>query len=305
MKLLELEKGIKELEIEINLNDTTETRQKLAILRAQYNELSSNKALNSIMKLKQTFYDQGEKAGKLLAWRLKSIQNERSILEIKSESGTTVTHPQENNNSFQTFYSKLYISESSASAHNLHSFLHQIEIPILTDDAKEELNSPIVIAELSEAIDSMKGGKAPGPDGIPIEIYKNFKDMLLVPLLNMCEESFEKGELPPSLRNAFITLILKPGKPPAKCESYLPISLINNDVKIIAKVLARRLEKHLPDIIALDQNGFIKGRQGSHNIRRSIQRFRRWRTRFQRWRTAASETRGSDSLGERICSINT
>lgn len=94
--------------------------------------------------------------------------------------------------------------------------------------------------------------------------------MLLVPLLNMLEESLEKGELPLTLRNALITLILKPGKPPTKCESYRPISLINSDVKIIAKVLARRLEKHLPSIVALDQNGFIRGRQGFHNIRRLL-----------------------------------
>ena len=46
------------------------------------------------MKLKQTFYDQREKAGKLLAWHLKSMQNERSILEIKSEEGTKITNPQ-------------------------------------------------------------------------------------------------------------------------------------------------------------------------------------------------------------------
>ena len=108
---MELEIYIKELEIEINLNDTTETRQRLAILRA-HNELSSNKALNSILKPKQTSYDQGEKTGKLQAWRLKSMQNERSILEIKSEEGTTITNPQEINSSFQTFYSKLYMSES-------------------------------------------------------------------------------------------------------------------------------------------------------------------------------------------------
>lgn len=92
--------------------------------------------------------------------------------------------------------------------------------------------------------------------------------MLLVPLLNMCEESLEKGELPPSLHNTLKTLILKPGKPSTKCESYHPILLMNNDVKIRAKVLARRLEKHLPAIVALDQNGFIKERQGFHNIRR-------------------------------------
>ena len=34
--------------------------------------------------------------------------------------------------------------------------------------------------------------------------------------------------------------------------------MINNDVKIIAKVLARRLEKRLPTFVPLDQNGFIK-----------------------------------------------
>lgn len=63
-------------------------RQRLASLRAQYNKLSTNKALYSVMKLKQTYYDQEERAGKLPAWRLKSMQNERTILEIESEKGT-------------------------------------------------------------------------------------------------------------------------------------------------------------------------------------------------------------------------
>lgn len=44
----------------------------------------------------------------------------------------------------------------------------------------------------------------------------------------MYEESFQNGTLPPHptspLRNALITLILKPDKPPSKCESYRPIS---------------------------------------------------------------------------------
>ena len=80
--------------------------------------------------------------------------------------------------------------------------------------------------------------------------------------MNTCEESL-RGELPPSLWNALITLILRPGKPRTKCESSHFSN--NNGVKIIAKVLARRIEKHLPDIIALDQNGVIKGRLGSHN----------------------------------------
>lgn len=47
--------------------------RKLAVQRAHYNELSSNKALVSINRLQQSFYDQGEKAGKLLAWRIEDF----------------------------------------------------------------------------------------------------------------------------------------------------------------------------------------------------------------------------------------
>lgn len=36
----------------------------------------------------------------------------------------------------------------------------------------------------------------------------------------MLVESFQTSEHPPSLRNAFIILLLKPGKPPTKCEPY-------------------------------------------------------------------------------------
>lgn len=66
------------------------------------------------MKLKQTFYDQGEKAGKLLAWRIKAMQNERAILELESEEGTAITNLQVINSTFQSFYSKLYTSENSS-----------------------------------------------------------------------------------------------------------------------------------------------------------------------------------------------
>lgn len=149
LKLLELEQDVKEL-IEINLNDTTEIRQ-----RAQHNELSSNKVLNSIMKLKQTFYDQGERAGKLLAWRLGSMQSERSILEIKSQllihkKLIVLSRHSTPNCICQKVQPQLIISQ-----------LPRSDINTSTDRGRkiQMLRLGIVASELSEAIDSMKGGK--------------------------------------------------------------------------------------------------------------------------------------------------
>ncbi|KAL1246966.1 hypothetical protein QQF64_034287, partial [Cirrhinus molitorella] len=49
-----------------------------------------------------------------------------------------------------------------------------------------------------------------------------------------------------------------------------PISLLNVDYKILAKVLARRLESILPKVINPDQSGFVKSRHGSDNVHRAL-----------------------------------
>ena len=43
-------------------------------------------------------------------------------------------------------------------------------------------------------------------------------------------------------------------------KNWRPISLINVDVRIASKPLAKRLEPFLSEIIHYNQNGFVKGR---------------------------------------------
>lgn len=49
---------------------------------------------------------------------------------------------------------------------------------------------------------------------------------------------------------------------------YRPISLLNVDLKILSKILALCLQRVLPNIIAIDQTGFMLGRHSFHNTRR-------------------------------------
>ena len=84
----------------------------------------------------------------------------------------------------------------------------------------------------------------------------------------MFKESF--SILPFSLTGAMITLLPKAGKPNNKCENMRPISLLNADLKVLCKILARRVEEIIPTIIDKDQCGFIRGRQGFHNVKRVL-----------------------------------
>lgn len=86
----------------------------------------------------------------------------------------------------------------------------------------------------------------------------------------MFNDSLKRGSLPSTLNQALITLIPKKDKNMNDCSSWRPISLLNSDVKLLAKVLACRLDPCLPDIISLDQTGFVRGRQLSSNIRRLL-----------------------------------
>ena len=78
--------------------------------------------------------------------------------------------------------------------------------------------------------------------------------------MDCLNEAYEYGELSTSQKMAIIKLIEKKDKDKMYIANWRPISLINVDVKIASKALAKRLESILPFIIHRNQNAYVKGR---------------------------------------------
>ena len=91
-----------------------------------------------------------------------------------------------------------------------------------------------------------KLGKPHGNDGLTEEFYKAFWPLLGNLVVDCLNEAYECGELSTSQKMAIIKLIEKKGKDKMYIKNWRPISLLNVDVKIASKAIAKRLETVLP-----------------------------------------------------------
>ena len=130
----------------------------------------------------------------------------------------------------------------------------------------EKCEGEIGTSESKVAIDKMKKNKSPGLDGISIEFYKKFWPLIGNLLVKVFNSSYENGILTESQRVAVFTLIFKKGDD-CDLSNYRPISLTNVDYRIMAFVLAARLQCVLDSLISHDQTAYIKNRYMRYNIR--------------------------------------
>lgn len=261
--------SISELQIKCAQSPSDDLTKELLLKKSEFDSMSTNTAVNAIRRTQYSYYEFGDKPSKVLAHQIRQASTAQHITEIFADNAISI-NPQTINNQFLHFYSSLYTSESLFDESDYERFFNGFTIPTIESSVVAELDRPFTVGEIKSAVMSMQSGKSPGPDGLPSEFYKVFIDKLSPLMLNMLKESSDVGVLPLSLRQATISFILKKDKDPRFCCNYRPISLLCADVKIVAKMLAKRLESIMSTIINPDQTGFIKSRHSYHNIRRLL-----------------------------------
>ena len=222
------------------------------------------------LKTRQKHYEYAERPSRLLALKLKQSEQLASIDCIKNVNGDPCTLPSEINKIFTSFYTNLYSSEAPDGCEDMVEFLDSLNLPSLSDTQSSKLEAPITLTELKDALDSMPKFKSPGLDGIPPELLSQLWHLVGPILLNSINFSLEIGSFHRDQKITLISLLLKKGKDPQECSSYRPLSILNCDFKLYAKVLSRRMDSCIASLIHPDQTGFVKGHVAADNILRLL-----------------------------------
>ncbi|TWW54587.1 Transposon TX1 uncharacterized 149 kDa protein ORF 2, partial [Takifugu flavidus] len=157
------------------------------------------------------------------------------IHSLLSSTGQELVEPGQIRQRAVEFFSSLYESEYRRDNDLFHEFCG--DLPRVSEEANSQLDRPLKLDELHAALLSMKGRKSSGVDGLAVEFFKAYWDIVAHDML--------EGNLQ-EIRN------------------WRPVSLLCVDYRILSKTLASRLREAMEQVIHRDQTYCVPGRVNWH-----------------------------------------
>ena len=114
--------------------------------------------------------------------------------------------------------------------------------------------------EVKSIIDTLKTGKAAGPDNINTYILKTCARELSYPLSNLFNFTFSTSKVPKIWKQANVTPVFKKDDP-TDCKNYIHISLLSTVGKVIEKIVHKHVFNFFKynNVITSMQSGFVPG----------------------------------------------
>ena len=106
------------------------------------------------------------------------------------------------------------------------------------------------------ALKGMKHGKAMGPDGIPVEVWKSLGEERVDTLLDLLQKIFEQEKMPEEWRDMILPIFKENGDI-QDCGNYRGIKMISHTMKVSERIIDRRL---MEETSIEEQFGFMPDR---------------------------------------------
>ena len=222
---------------------------------------------------------EGEKIGKTWSNRHEVSKPRDTIMRLKtSEEGATTSDPKEMATRAAEYHEEIQSQGLDPRANRVEEERERILGLLrarLSDKSKVSLGQRISELEVRQAIVKTNREKAPGLDGILIELWKSLDDQYreavkkgaprnkcnVVWVLTQVYQDIEEFgiDTEAGFNQGCMTPIYKK-KDPEDITNYRPITLLNTDYKVYTKAISMRLADIVPEVVNADQAGFMSGR---------------------------------------------
>ena len=232
-------------------------------------------ALSAAQRSRHTWLHSGERASTLLTALTNPPASSRAITVIQAtRGGGLITTPSAIAAEAARFFSdvsKQPVCSIPARASVLDAI--RIHATSLTPaEVRAASATEVLLGEVKVASKHQRPGSAPGPDGLPPGIWRltDPADILLPPqdraggvlrplLVRLFTAIGRTGRVPHGFLDGAVVILYKKGNV-LFLINYRPITLLNTDHRLLAKVLANRLAPALARAIGPEQSAFLPGR---------------------------------------------
>lgn len=216
-----------------------------------------------LIRSRAEWLEDGERPTRYFFQLQSSNAKKNHVSSIYDSSGVEVFSQEEIEQAHVDFYSSLFSNEpiDFDSQDDLLSSLSRQLLP----HQSSLCEGAMTIDEISFAVKNMNTNKSPGPDGLSVEFYRKFWDLLSPYLVFVYNACFEAGEMSDSMKTSSTRVVFKKGDRKS-LKNWRPISLLNVDYKICSKAISIRLSKVLEYIVDPDQTCAVPGRKISSNL---------------------------------------
>lgn len=114
-------------------------------------------------------------------------------------------------------------------------------------------------SEIKSAIKALKSGKAPGPDGIFVELLQADVDIVSRQIHPIIESFWELGEFPEEMKESLLVKLPKKGDL-SQLKNWRGIALLNSINKLVARIILDRIAPSVESRLRKEQAGFRRGR---------------------------------------------
>jgi ribonuclease HI len=206
-------------------------------------------------KARLTWHLEGDRNTKFFHRLTKIKHSTKQILSLQ-DGETVITDQNLISEHIISFYKNLFCTNSFLQ----DSLLAEEVIPTLVT---EDINALMTLlpshSEIKSAVFALNKDGAPGPDGFGAFFFQHYWEIVKDEVIAAVLEFFSTSWILPGY-NSNIMVLLPKFPEAASIDQYRPIAMANFKFKIISKIIADRLASIMPDLISVEQKGFIHGR---------------------------------------------